>query len=285
MDFVLWLQEYNNGLFDIIAESLHFMGRSTFFLIVLSLIYWSIDRKLGLQMLIALITSLAVNTVAKEIFQLPRPHTVNPEEVRALFEENTSYGFPSGHVMSTIMVWGTAALYLRKRWITVSVVFLTLIMGWARVYGGVHYPGDVIGGIIIGSVTLYLLWILFEPITAKLQQTPIIGQAAIVVILGIVLFVPTQHTEYGEVLAGMIFGIGFGIIIEHHYVGFSSDGTPQKQSLRYFIGLIIIAVLYVGGSKLLGDLLGLAIVGITAVAIYPYLATKTGLMEIITSPE
>jgi len=72
------------------------------------------------------------------------------------------HGFPSGHVMIITSVWIAMALFFKKRWlwiISISLVVLTII---SRMYLGVHYLGDVIGGLLFGVLLVMIFYELFQ---------------------------------------------------------------------------------------------------------------------------
>ena len=93
---------------------------------------------------------------------------VRPEEIEHLVEQG-GYTFPSGHSMGSMIVYGgllfmiLRALYITRRnlgWLTwllgLFVGLLVLVIGLSRIYLGVHYPSDVIGGFSLGLAWLSL---------------------------------------------------------------------------------------------------------------------------------
>ncbi|HEU4565699.1 MAG TPA: phosphatase PAP2 family protein [Gemmatimonadaceae bacterium] len=106
----------------------------------------------ALLLLVATAGGIILNNVLKLAFDRPRPR---------VFEWGTtamSSSFPSGHAMSATVVYATVA-YLaarleKRRWqrvLTMLVAFLLIILVSAsRLYLGVHYPSDVLGGTVIG---------------------------------------------------------------------------------------------------------------------------------------
>ena len=72
------------------------------------------------------------------------------------------YGFPSGHVITITVIWIGMALLFRKRWLWVVSITVVLLTAISRMYLGLHYLGDVVGGLIIGLIMSYGFNILFD---------------------------------------------------------------------------------------------------------------------------
>lgn len=115
-------------------------------------------KKVGYPMAAAVIVSEALNLILKEIFARERP------DILQLVNE-TTYSFPSGHAMINTTVYtmlGIFAIkYIRSKKIKISVVIMCIIMpliiSFSRVYLGVHYAGDVLGGMLLGfAVTVFI---------------------------------------------------------------------------------------------------------------------------------
>ncbi|MCL2772396.1 MAG: phosphatase PAP2 family protein [Oscillospiraceae bacterium] len=127
---------------------------------VLLLIIPKTRIKVGLPSAAALAVSAGLNTVLKLWFAVPRP------DVHRLITE-TGYGFPSGHAMNgTAFVGICVILFMRSSFkktakisvLVAGIVFLILV-GFSRIYLGVHNPGDIIGGYFAGicicSITVF----------------------------------------------------------------------------------------------------------------------------------
>jgi hypothetical protein len=114
-------------------------------------------RSVALVMLVTVAARLPVEWLLKEIVQRPRPSG-------ARLVAGTGFAYPSGHVLAAAATWGfvpvIAGLYLKRRWRwwALSALTGTLIgaIAWTRVWLGVHWTSDVIGGLAIAFVALSL---------------------------------------------------------------------------------------------------------------------------------
>lgn len=93
------------------------------------------------------------NGILKNLFARIRPCDINTS-IPLLIEHPVEYSFPSGH--TAVSFASAAALYFsgqRKLWIPASV--LACVIAFSRLYLYVHYPTDILGGIVIGIVAGY----------------------------------------------------------------------------------------------------------------------------------
>lgn len=130
-------------------------------LLLLSLIIliFSKDKKMGLIILINLFVSILLNLIFKGIIQRDRP-------LEDFLIEESGYSFPSGHSMVSMAYYGLLMYFVFKKvddkeikYIIMFLLgFLILLIGFSRIYLGVHYASDVIGGFLISIV--YLMWVI-----------------------------------------------------------------------------------------------------------------------------
>lgn len=75
------------------------------------------------------------------------------------------YSFVSSHATNSFNVAVLSMLFIKKRWFTISIIIWATIVGYSRIYLGVHYPGDVICGSILGTFigwSIYNLYVLTD---------------------------------------------------------------------------------------------------------------------------
>ena len=96
---------------DVFMRFFTFLGRIEFYLLIIPLIYWTIDRRLGIRALLALILTDVLGMAFKLLFHQPRPYWIG--EVKQMAEES-SYGIPSTHASDSLAVGGYLAYRAKK---------------------------------------------------------------------------------------------------------------------------------------------------------------------------
>lgn len=141
-----------------LVESLTYLGNwEAITVIVLLLLAFDTTRvKYGYSMAIAAIGSTILNKLLKIIVRRPRP-----ESTMFLIEQG-GFSFPSGHATAALAVYGLL-IYLvlinvrqknKRRQYIVLLVIAMIAICISRMYLGVHYPSDIIGGICVGAIVM-----------------------------------------------------------------------------------------------------------------------------------
>jgi membrane-associated phospholipid phosphatase len=105
-------------------------------------------RRTAIEGMVAIgVNSFVVNIPLKSAVRRKRPTDEVPEERRLAKPE--SYSFPSGHTASAAAFSGIVGRAYPKLWLPING--LAAMVGFSRVYTGVHFPGDVLGGWIVGK--------------------------------------------------------------------------------------------------------------------------------------
>jgi len=285
LDIVLDLQAGSNILFDTLAWILNIAGSDLFYLATLLLVYWTINRRLGLRLLFALVVAGLITVALKALLQRPRPFMVS-DEVVPLFAAG-GFGIPSGHVLIATVLWGYLADKLQRRWGYALVGIYILFMMWSRMYAGVHFPQDVVAGLVVGWLVLWLYAAFAGRIEAGWQQLAAPTRAITLVLAGIGAAVFLADEPGGVALAGIMIGLGPALEIQARYAAFRAESTARQRILRYLIGLALtIPVLFglrflfipvADGETVALRALRYALTVLVAVSAWPWLMLKTGL--------
>jgi undecaprenyl-diphosphatase len=111
-------------------------------------------RRTAIEGMVAIgVNSFVVNIPLKNAVRRKRPIDEVPEERRLVKPE--SYSFPSGHTASAAAFSGIVGRAYPKLWLPING--LAAMVGFSRVYTGVHYPGDVLGGWIVGKGVAFIV--------------------------------------------------------------------------------------------------------------------------------
>ena len=118
------------------------------------------DKELQRKSYIAaasLLTSGALTVVLKISVKRPRPYETYADLITKKDDES-SYSFPSGHT-SVAFATATSLSLAFPKWYVIAPSFLYAgAVGYSRMYLGVHYPSDVLGGIVIGVGSSFLMY-------------------------------------------------------------------------------------------------------------------------------
>ena len=173
----LFLNGLHNEAFDSIMAWIS--GKTTwwpFYLLLLLYLGWTRRWQLiPIIFFIALVVTLADQTsvhLFKEVFERLRPcHEPALKEAVHIVNGRCGgmYGFVSSHAANTFAVAMLLLLIQRKRWFTALMLTWAAIVSYSRIYLGVHYPGDVLGGAVLGVLCGLLVYLLFS---WTVQQLP-----------------------------------------------------------------------------------------------------------------
>jgi membrane-associated phospholipid phosphatase len=135
------------------------LGAAPVYLVLLPLIFWCFDEEKGLRLSLAVLVSLWINMVLKHLLAQPRPFWEGWDPSVGMIGEDYN-GFPSGHAQISLVMWTIIASWTGKKWAFPAAFLISLLVGFSRLYLGVHFPTDLLGGWALGALTLaaYFLW-------------------------------------------------------------------------------------------------------------------------------
>ena len=159
------IQNLRTPIGDVVVPLITRLGDAGIIWIILTVLLLIIP-KTGVIMMAALLADvLLCNVVIKNLVARTRPFDVNTA-VQLLVAKPRDYSFPSGHTAASFA--SVTALYLageKKMWRAALV--LAVLIALSRLYLYVHYPTDIIGGVVFGSLSGYLGYKIVEQIRKK----------------------------------------------------------------------------------------------------------------------
>ena len=162
------IQNLRTPIGDVVVPLITRLGDAGIIWIILTVLLLIIPktRKTGVIMMAALLADvLLCNVVIKNLVARTRPFDVNTA-VQLLVAKPRDYSFPSGHTAASFA--SVTALYLageKKMW--KAALVLAVLIALSRLYLYVHYPTDIIGGVVFGSLSGYLGYKIVEWIQKK----------------------------------------------------------------------------------------------------------------------
>jgi len=254
-----------------------FLGTEEFFLFFLPFLYWCVDARLGVRVGVMLTLSNSVSGFFKLAFHQPRPYWVSTLVQPGVSE--TSYGIPSGHAQHATTIWGVVG-WSGKAWLRWLMVALIFFIGFSRIVLAVHFPTDVLAGWLIGGVLLWaflkwetpvMAWFNRFALEQKIGLAFAASMAMLIVSLAGLALAPSADPPQWEANAahffppapggtainprdttgvvgvvGTFFGLAAGVILLFHQGGYDARGEWRKRGVRFVIGVIGVAVLWLG---------------------------------------
>lgn len=247
IDIILWIQSFANPALDAFFGLVTNTASEEFFLIALPPLLWCYDLQVGVRFVVIFLLSVYGNGLLKDFFQTPRPYLVD-SRVRSLLEDTGGgYAWPSGHTQNATVFWFYLVAQLR-RWRLVGWVgagIMVLLVALSRLYLGLHWPLDVVGGFLVGMVFLFTAWGLFHIWDRRGWQLPPWAGLLLSLIGPVVLLLAAQQiatpgtVETDARALGVVAGLGLGYVLERRYVRFQPRGLAWwKHALKIGIGLI-----------------------------------------------
>lgn len=239
ISFLQALEGIRSEVLNKIFEFVTMFGEETLLIVFIAVFYFVIDKKLARRIFFITASSLGVNGIVKNFAKVPRPFASG--EVTCVRPDTaTGYSFPSGHTQCATTWTNAFAVHLKKWWMTVIAVVLTLAVGFSRMYLGAHYPSDVIVGTVIG-----LLFAVFGNIAYDRIENKNILHAIVVLAYTPFIFVflfNSPNKLYADFykLYGMLVGYLFAVMLDDKYVDMKCDGPIWKRFIRVIISIVAV---------------------------------------------
>jgi membrane-associated phospholipid phosphatase len=250
----LFLQSFRSPLLTVFMLAISLFGSQPFFMLASGFIFFRVGLKRGFVFAQMLFWSFILTDFLKELLQFPRPIHVDPsiltfnEYLPNWIVESVADnpGFPSGHVCSTVVFWGSVLICFSGRFQKMIGIGLIALMPLSRMYLGRHFLGDVLGGFFLGLLILLVGFVPLkrsqhDPLFLNSRSIPVAGYFVLPLMLNAISYFPSK--ELGE-----LFGFNMAI--------YATKG-PQEES-NWLTPFLLAIVIYLGLNSIL-SILGISV--------------------------
>ena len=242
LEIVKIIQQLRNPVFDWLFYIITQIGDQYFFIALVAVIYWTVNKKYAHKFVFTFMLTAIVNTGIKEIVQRIRPFYYDGIQTEPRWE-TSGYSFPSGHSQAAGALGYMAydvSKKLSKKWIWYIGIAIMVLVPFSRVYLGQHFLSDVIVGVTLSFILAHYIFKLVD----KMGDNEHIYTLMLAPLFVLSLFFVQNSDLY--VAAGGFVGFAVGYYLEKQYVQYDVKTDFWKQVLKVVIGLVIAIALKEG---------------------------------------
>lgn len=247
-NILLFFSSIHMPFMDSLAELITLFGESLVPITIGVCLFWCVDKKKGAVSAMMLFIACNFMSIIKAIVRFPRPWVLVPELETQRIQTATGYSFPSGHSATASSFYSAIAFSYRKKWLSTICAIIILLVPISRMYLCVHWPLDVVCGLLLGFLTTFSLFSfitdLVDNIQTKYKVLEVVGILLFVIglVMSILLYYEKiDYLAYSDFsrFIGMTGSCFFFFALEEKKCNFSTDGTVIQKILRLIVGLAV----------------------------------------------
>lgn len=253
MQLILQLRSIATPLMDSLMFYITQLGSTKFYLIAVPVIYWCINRKSGYYIGMSVLAGGVATDIAKGMINALRPFQVdNSMHVSEAFLESAiGSGMPSGHAFNSMAFWSAASFRFRRTWFWVLSAALILLIGFTRIYAGVHFPMQVLwgwlGGVMTSFTVILALTFAERHLKGGLSTLAILISGASLLAYALIPALSEGGEDYIG-LIGILGGMSLGYRIHVRSIRTEADGPFVSQLIKLAIGFAVFLALKEGAD-------------------------------------
>jgi membrane-associated phospholipid phosphatase len=256
LDLIRAVQSHATPGLTVFMKLVTNFGGAAAYLALLPLVFWCYDGEKGIRLALAVMVSVWINMALKFLCGQPRPFWPAYDPSVGIITE-TANGFPSGHAQISLTLWMIVASWTGKKWGYAAAALISLLVGFSRLYLGVHFPTDLLGGWILGALVLAAYFLLSGRIAALLRRG---GRRFQMIASAAAAFVMILYRPSVEMLmpGAVVLGMGLAYSVTANYLRFHPAAMSGRRGAgklltlagRYLTGIAGIVLLFLVCGRL-----------------------------------
>lgn len=253
MGFLYFLEQLRFPLLNELMLLITQLGEETAFLVAALIVFWCVDKKKGYFLLAVGFLGTMFNSFLKLLFRVPRPWIFDPDfsVLEQAKEAAGGYSFPSGHTQTAVGTFGSLAVTTDKKWWRICCITLAALVGFSRMYVGVHTLYDVLAGAAVAVVLILAL----KPIvfSGKENAMKVLLAGMIALAVAFLLYVelwnfPTDMDQHNlasgyknaYTLIGCLVGVAIVYVADRKWLDFPVEAVWWVQIMKVVVGFLLV---------------------------------------------
>lgn len=232
------------------------LGGETAFLVLALIFFWCVDKRRGYYIMAVGFVGTIANQFLKLWFRIPRPWVRDGSftAVEAAKGDAGGYSFPSGHTQTSVGTFGSIAASAKNRIVQVICITLAVLVGFSRMYLGVHTPADV----LVGAAMALALVLIVKPVVYRggHKGMKILIAVMLAMAVGMLVYVERNSAGFAAddvnylsglknayTMLGCLIGVAVVYFVDYRFLKFETDAIWWAQIIKAVLGLgVVLAV-------------------------------------------
>ncbi len=263
IDILLALQNIRTPFLDAFFTVFRYLGESAVPVAVFAVTWWFGYKKQSFIIFLAFYFSVISNFILKVICCIPRPFVRDSRiiPVSSALKTATGYSFPSTHTAVAVAYLSPFGIRYRKKiYVPIIVAVVCCLIGFSRMYMGVHTPQDILVSLVLGFLSVLLTYKVIEWLYERDDAEIIlaIGAFAGFVLMLLInifrtfpdIYYDGQIIEIGRemqrdlmTMGGALLGFSLGFICDHFFVHHEGADSKVFNIVISVVGLALVLVI------------------------------------------
>ena len=237
------LESIRCGFLDVFFSIFTLFGEELVVAGVIAVIYICFNKEFGERAIVTVLSASCITTAVKSGVRRLRPYAagnVTKADNFLTADLDADMSFPSGHATASSGFFAALSIRFRKAYIIAPSAVIVFLIVLSRLYLGVHYPSDVLAGLVVG-IGMAFLWALVYKGFYKARLYIYLGFAALTLIP---LFIPAMQTKSMFEMSAIALATAIGLIVENKFIKFEDTDKWVKRIVRLALMALIAAIPY-----------------------------------------